>query len=236
MNYTQNLYFVSLITHASFFVQLIIILLMLTSILSWTCIFRKIFAIRSTNKKTKIFEQIFWSTDNVIELYEKMLIKCPIEFNHYNNSLERIFQVGMKEFYKTKIHIDKNTIIHFNNLLDSARRAMRATYQREIGRLESDLTVLASVGSISPYIGLFGTVLGIMNTFYGFTALQQATLLTIAPNIAEALITTAIGLFVAIPAVIAYNSYIHDIAHLAIRFESFIEEFSNVLQQTYFYV
>ena len=113
--------------------------------------------------------------------------------------------------------------------LDAARRAMRAAYQREMDALETNLSFLASVGSVSPYVGLFGTVWGIMNSFRGLSNLQQTTLAAVAPGIAEALIATAIGLFAAIPAVVAYNRYSHDIDRLAIRFESFIEEFSNVL-------
>jgi len=115
--------------------------------------------------------------------------------------------------------------------LEGARRAMRAAYQREMDALESHLAFLASVGSVSPYVGLFGTVWGIMNAFRGLGNVQQATLATVAPGIAEALIATAIGLFAAIPAVVAYNRYSHDIDRLAIRFETFIEEFSNILQR-----
>ena len=116
-------------------------------------------------------------------------------------------------------------------LLDGARRAMRAAYQREMDALESHLAFLASVGSVSPYVGLFGTVWGIMNSFRGLANVQQATLAAVAPGIAEALVATAIGLFAAIPAVVAYNRFSHDIDRLAIRFESFIEEFSNILNR-----
>src|SRR3569833_2873257 len=116
-------------------------------------------------------------------------------------------------------------------LLDGARRAMRAAYQREMDALDSHLAFLASVGSVSPYVGLFGTVWGIMNAFRGLANVQQATLAAVAPGFAEALIATAIGLFAAIPAVVAYNRYSHDIDRLAIRFESFIEEFSNILHR-----
>jgi biopolymer transport protein TolQ len=115
--------------------------------------------------------------------------------------------------------------------LDGARRAMRATYQREMDTLESSLSSLASAGSVSPYIGLFGTVWGIMHAFTGLGALEQASLASVAPGIAEALVATAIGLFAAIPAVVAYNRFAHDIDRLANRFETFIEEFSNILQR-----
>jgi biopolymer transport protein TolQ len=118
-----------------------------------------------------------------------------------------------------------------NSVLDGARRAMRASFQRELDTLDSHLNFLASVGSVSPYIGLLGTVWGIMNSFRGLASVEQATLAVVAPGIAEALIATAIGLFAAIPAVVAYNRFTHDIDRLANRFESFVEEFSNILQR-----
>ena len=145
-----------------------------------------------------------------------------------SGALERIFEAGMKEFRKphtVKAGKDSDP----GAPLDAARRAMRAAYQREMDALETKLSFLASVGSVSPYVGLFGTVWGIMNSFRGLSNLQQTTLAAVAPGIAEALIATAIGLFAAIPAVVAYNRYSHDIDRLAIRFESFIEEFSNIL-------
>jgi len=132
--------------------------------------------------------------------------------------LERIFESGMLEFKK-------------GNEIDGARRAMKAAYQREMDALEANLPFLASVGSVSPYIGLFGTVWGIMHAFRGLANVQQATLSSVAPGIAEALVATAIGLFAAIPAVVAYNRSATDVDRLAIRFETFIEEFSNILQR-----
>src|SRR5690606_31503224 len=140
-------------------------------------------------------------------------------------ALERIFEAGMSEFNKLRSSGDVNSPI------DGSRRAMRAAYQREMDALESHLAFLASVGSVSPYVGLFGTVWGIMNAFRGLANVQQATLAAVAPGIAEALVATAIGLFAAIPAVVAYNRYSHDIDRLAIRFESFVEEFSNILHR-----
>jgi biopolymer transport protein TolQ len=140
--------------------------------------------------------------------------------------MERIFEAGYREFSKlrSKSHDQAATI-------DGARRAMRASYQRELDYLEAHLAFLASVGSVSPYVGLFGTVWGIMNAFRGLANVGSATLAHVAPGIAEALVATAIGLFAAIPAVVAYNRYAHDIDRLAIRFESFTEEFSNILQR-----
>jgi biopolymer transport protein TolQ len=142
-------------------------------------------------------------------------------------ALERIFAAGFVEFVKLK----KQHAMDPSAVMDGTRRAMRATYQREMDRLESHLAFLASVGSVSPYVGLFGTVWGIMNAFRGLANVGQATLAHVAPGIAEALVATAMGLFAAIPAVVAYNRYAHDIDRLATRFESFTEEFSNVLQR-----
>jgi biopolymer transport protein TolQ len=136
----------------------------------------------------------------------------------------------MEEYKKARVSFGGKNI-DTGVLIDGARRAMRAAYQREMDALEQHLAFLASVGSVSPYVGLFGTVWGIMNSFRGLANVQQATLAAVAPGIAEALIATAIGLFAAIPAVVAYNRYSHDIDRIAIRFESFIEEFLNILQR-----
>jgi biopolymer transport protein TolQ len=145
-------------------------------------------------------------------------------------ALERIFEAGMEEYKKARVSLGGKNM-DTGVLIDGARRAMRAAYQREMDALEQHLAFLASVGSVSPYVGLFGTVWGIMNSFRGLANVQQATLAAVAPGIAEALIATAIGLFAAIPAVVAYNRYSHDVDRIAIRFESFIEEFLNILQR-----
>ncbi|WP_322874151.1 MotA/TolQ/ExbB proton channel family protein, partial [Escherichia coli] len=141
----------------------------------------------------------------------------------------RIFEAGMREYLKAR-ELQRGGGDP-SAILDASRRAMRAAYQREMDSLEPHLPFLASVGSVSPYIGLFGTVWGIMNAFRGLSNVQQATLSAVAPGIAEALVATAIGLFAAIPAVIAYNRYATEIDRLANRFESFMEEFSNILQR-----
>jgi biopolymer transport protein TolQ len=146
-----------------------------------------------------------------------------------SGALARIFEAGMGEFIKGK-QAAKDAL-DMGAVLDSARRAMRAAFQRELDALDIHLNFLASVGSVSPYVGLLGTVWGIMNAFRGLANVQQATLAAVAPGIAEALIATAIGLFAAIPAVVFYNRFTHDIDRLAIRFESFVEEFSNILQR-----
>ncbi|HEY5582831.1 MAG TPA: MotA/TolQ/ExbB proton channel family protein, partial [Rhodoferax sp.] len=141
--------------------------------------------------------------------------------------LERIFASGMREYQKLR----EKHITDASTLMDGARRAMRASYQRELDVVEANLSFLASVGSVSPYLGLFGTVWGIMHAFTGLASMQTVTLATVAPGIAEALVATAIGLFAAIPAVVAYNRFAHDIDRIAIRLETFIEEFSNILQR-----
>ncbi|SNS32213.1 Cell division and transport-associated protein TolQ [Noviherbaspirillum humi] len=227
MSVTQDLSFVSLISNASLLVQLVMAILLLVSIFSWTYIFRKLFAIRSAQVQTEEFERAFWSGGNLSALYEG----ANSNRGKSGGALERIFASGMGEFQKIRASYASKGAADPGALIDGARRAMRAAYQREMDALESHLAFLASVGSVSPYVGLFGTVWGIMNAFRGLANVQQATLASVAPGIAEALVATAIGLFAAIPAVVAYNRYSHDIDRLAIRFESFIEEFSNILQR-----
>lgn len=230
MTVTQDLSFISLISNASLLVQLVMALLLLVSIMSWTYIFRKMFAIYSAQTQTEDFERAFWSGGNLNALYEEATSNRRRRGGK-SGALERIFESGMGEFIKGKASFAGKGGVDPGSMIDGARRAMRAAYQREMDALESHLAFLASVGSVSPYVGLFGTVWGIMNAFRGLANVQQATLASVAPGIAEALIATAIGLFAAIPAVVAYNRYSHDIDRLAIRFESFIEEFSNVLQR-----
>jgi biopolymer transport protein TolQ len=231
MTVTQDLSFLSLITNASVLVQLVMALLMLVSMMSWSYIFRKMFAIRRAQWQTDDFERAFWSGGNLNALYEEANELRRLRTGK-TGALERIFEAGMGEFNKAKATFAaRKDAGDAGAMLDGARRAMRAAYQREMDSLESHLAFLASVGSVSPYVGLFGTVWGIMNAFRGLANVQQATLASVAPGIAEALIATAIGLFAAIPAVVAYNRYSHDIDRLAIRFESFIEEFSNILHR-----
>jgi biopolymer transport protein TolQ len=222
MNTTQDLSIISLVLNASLLAQAVMALLLLLSLLSWTFIFRKWFAIRRARAQTERFERDFWSGGDLQALYQS-----AANNRHTIGALERIFESGMREFLKGK----EKRLNDPGLILDGARRAMRAAFQREMDVLEANLAFLASVGSVSPYIGLFGTVWGIMNAFRGLANVQQATLANVAPGIAEALTATAIGLFAAIPAVVAYNRYAHDIDRLAIRFETFIEEFSNILQR-----
>jgi len=223
MEVTQDLSFIHLISSASVLVQLVMGLLLLVSLLSWWYIFLKLFVIRREVRLTGEFEEAFWHNQNLNELYKHASSGAQRD----QGALERIFAAGFVEFIKLK----KQHGVDAAAVMDGTRRAMRATYQREMDRLESHLAFLASVGSVSPYVGLFGTVWGIMNAFRGLANVGQATLAHVAPGIAEALVATAMGLFAAIPAVVAYNRYAHDINRLATRFESFTEEFSNVLQR-----
>jgi len=168
------------------------------------------------------FEREFWSGTSLNDLYASAA-QDPGRVG----PMERIFASGMREFQKLR----ERRILDAGTLLDGARRAMRASFQREMDVIESSLSFLGSVASVSPYVGLFGTVWGIMHAFTGFAGMEQVTLATVAPGIAEALVATAIGLFAAIPAVIAYNRFARDIDRVATHQETFIEEFSNILQR-----
>jgi Cell division and transport-associated protein TolQ (TC 2.C.1.2.1) len=212
----------SLLASASLTVKLIMGLLLFASFMSWWYIFLKMFAVKRATRMAQAFEQEFWNGADLGQLYQR------ISRDHDQcGELERIFEAGFREFMKLKNQPGTDATM----MIESARRAMRASYQREMDELESHLSFLATVGSVSPYVGLFGTVWGIMNAFRGLANVAQATLAHVAPGIAEALIATAMGLFAAIPAVIAYNRYTYDIDRLANRFESFMEEFSNILQR-----
>lgn len=222
MTVTEDIAILSLIANASLTVKLVMALLAGVSFMSWYWIFRKWFAIRSARNKTDKFELSFWSGGDLAALYQS-----AAGDRHHTGGMERIFEAGYREFSKIRQQRASDT----QAVIDGARRAMRATYQRELDDLEAHLAFLASTGSVSPYVGLFGTVWGIMNAFRGLANVGQATLAHVAPGIAEALVATAIGLFAAIPAVVAYNRFAHDIDRIAIRWESFMEEFSNILQR-----
>ncbi len=216
----QDLSITALILHASLVVQLVMAGLMVTSFISWTVIFSKIFGLRRIRAHNEDFEREFWSGRSLTELNHAVSQK------ENTSPMERIFASGMREFLKLR---EKR--MDAGAQLDGARRAMRASLQREMDVVESNLSFLGTVASVSPYVGLFGTVWGIMHAFVGLSNMQQVTLATVAPGIAEALVATAIGLFAAIPAVIAYNRFARDIDRIAIQLETFIEEFSNILQR-----
>jgi biopolymer transport protein TolQ len=217
----QNLSILTLVMQASLVVQLVMVGLLLASLASWTVIFGKLFGLRRIRGSNEEFEREFWAGKNLNELYNDATKRKD------GSPMERIFATGMREFLKLR----ERRVADAGALLDGSRRAMRASFQRELDTIESNLSFLASVGSVSPYVGLFGTVWGIMHAFVGLSNMQQVTLATVAPGIAEALVATAIGLFAAIPAVIAYNRFARDIDRIAIQLESFIEEFSNILQR-----
>jgi len=219
---SHDLTILSMILNASIVVKAVMAMLVLASMLSWTYIFMKLFAIRRARRLAEDFEREFWSGSDLVGLYQR-----AASGRYTAAGLERIFEAGFKEFLKLKGRPGSD----LSALLDGTRRAMKATYQREMDVLESHLSFLATVGSVSPYVGLFGTVWGIMNAFRGLSNVAQATLAQVAPGIAEALVATAMGLFAAIPAVIAYNRFSHDIDRLASRYESFMEELQNILQR-----
>jgi len=219
---SHDLTIMAMIMNASIIVKVVMAILLFASMLSWTYIFMKLFAIRRARINADTFEREFWSGSDLVGLYQR-----AASGRYPASGMERIFEAGFKEFLKLKGRPGSD----LSSLLEGTRRAMKATYQREMDTLESHLNFLATVGSVSPYIGLFGTVWGIMNAFRGLSNVAQATLAQVAPGIAEALVATAMGLFAAIPAVIAYNRFSHDIDRLAGRYESFIEELSNILQR-----
>ena len=218
----QDLSIVSLLLHASWVVQAVVALLIGISIASWAAIFRKIVALKRAQQLNDEFDRGFWSGTSLNDLFAGAAQNAKT-----SGSMERIFASGMREYQKLR----ERHISDAGTLLDGARRAMRASYQREMDAIEANLSFLATVGSVSPYVGLFGTVWGIMHAFTGLAAMEQVTLATVAPGIAEALVATAIALFAAIPAVVAYNRFAHDIDRIANRLETFIEEFSNILQR-----
>lgn len=218
----QDMSVITLITNASVLVQLVMAGLLIASLFSWYYIFLKVIMLKRATRQADEFERRFWSGADLNDLYQRALGS-----RDEAGSQERIFEAGFREFVK----LHKQPGMDVAAIMDGTRRAMRATYQRELDHLESHLSFLASVGSVSPYVGLFGTVWGIMNAFRGLANVAQATLGHVAPGIAEALVATAMGLFAAIPAVVAYNRFAGDVNRLATRFESFMEEFSNILQR-----
>ena len=220
---SQDLSIIHLVIQASLVVQLVMALLVVVSISSWAAIFSKMFSLSRVKTLNDKFEREFWSGTNL-----NSLLAAASQNARSSGPMERIFASGMREYQKLR----ERHITDPATLLDGARRAMRASFQREMDVIETNLSFLASVGSVSPYVGLFGTVWGIMHAFTGLASLQQVTLATVAPGIAEALVATAIGLFAAIPAVVAYNRFARDIDRVAIMLETFIEEFSNILQRS----
>ena len=214
--------FFHLIIGASFVVQLVMLLLLVVSMVSWTMIFRRRSALQQARDEADAFEDRFWSGGELATLFRELSAHPE-----HATGMAGIFQAGFNEFARLR----KQSSADPRAIVEGAQRVMRVALSREIDELETHLSFLATVGSTSPYVGLFGTVWGIMNSFRGLGNAQQATLSMVAPGIAEALIATAMGLFAAIPAVIAYNRYSNDVERLISRYDNFLEEFSTILQR-----
>src|SRR5579872_3829714 len=217
----EQLSVIRIIAEASVPVQIVIGILLLASLSSWAIIFRKRLVINRARRSADQFENSFWSGGDLAQLYR------AIEQRGGATGMASIFEFGFREFARQR----QQGSITSDQLLEGARRAMRVAQLKEIDRLEASLATLATVGSTSPYVGLFGTVWGIMSAFSSLGNVQQATLAMVAPGISEALIATAIGLFAAIPAVVAYNRFADQVGRLEIRFDAFTEEFSTILQR-----
>ena len=218
---TESMSLLALISNASWVVLFVLALLMLASVISWGVIVQRAQIYRVAHRNMVAFEDRFWSGMNLTDLNKEVQ-----EAGNLDSGLEQIFQTGFREFTRLR-----SAEIEAEAIMDGTQRAMRVAIAREQERLELHLPFLATVGSISPYVGLFGTVVGIMNSFRGLAHLQQATLASVAPGIAEALLTTAVGLVAAIPAVIAYNRYAAQVDSLLANYETFAEEFSSILHR-----
>lgn len=210
-----------LILHASLLVKFVMLILLGFSIACWTMIFQRQKAIKAAQVQLKSFEDKFWGGADLSKLYAEVSARST------TSGIESLFVAGFKEFARLR----QSNMNNPQSVVDGTHRAMRVALSREVDELETHLTFMATVGSISPYIGLFGTVWGIMNSFIGLGAVQQATLSSVAPGIAEALIATAMGLFAAIPAVMAFNRFSHVIEKLENSYGNFIEEFASILQR-----
>ena len=210
----------TLLLHASFVVQMVMALLIGASVVSWGIIFRKRSVLAEARTSAERFEEQFWSGGDLAALYKSLEGSSP-------QGMAGIFLSGFREFSRLRGQLG----LAGAQLLDGSRRAMKVAQMKETDRLEQNLSTLATIGSTSPYVGLFGTVWGILSAFQGLGNVQQATLATVAPSIAEALIATAMGLFAAIPAVIAYNRYADQVGRLELRYDTFMEELSTILQR-----
>ena len=222
MSTATDLGFLHLILNASLLVQAVIMSLVLVSIVSWTMIFNKWSMLSKAKKEAEKFEGQFWALEDLSPLYNRIS-----NSRNPSTGMEKIFEAGFKEF--ARLRGQENTPA--DAIIEGAQRAMRIAMNKEIDILETNLSFLATVGSTSPYVGLFGTVWGIMNSFRALGNVQQASIALVAPGIAEALIATAMGLFAAIPAVIAYNRYSNDVERLISRYDIFMDEFSSILHR-----
>ena len=219
---STDLSIVALVLNATLPVQLVMVILVLASFVSWMMIFRKYFVLGRASRAANTFEDQFWSGIDLVEVFNRIDVRRTGA-----NGMERIFHAGFKEFARLR----GQRTAEARDVLTGTERAMRIALGREVDYLEVGLSFLATVGSTSPYIGLFGTVWGIMNSFRALGNVQQATIAMVAPGIAEALIATAMGLFAAIPAVIAYNRFAHDVERIQNRYDAFVDEFSIILHR-----
>ncbi|GAA4853074.1 protein TolQ [Luteimonas vadosa] len=217
-----NLDILQLVLHASIPVQLVMLVLLLASIASWVIIFRKKRTLDRAEREAERFEERFWSGSDMAKLYA-----AATERNREVEGLEAIFEAGFREFSRQRQRRGADSRAQ----LEGAQRGMRVASSRELDGLEHNLEFLANVGSIAPYVGLLGTVWGIMISFHGLANVKEATIATVAPGISEALIATAMGLFAAIPAVWAYNRYATKVERIAGRYDAFSEEFSSILER-----
>ncbi|MFD2111992.1 protein TolQ [Thiorhodococcus fuscus] len=218
----SDLSLLDLVLHASFVVQMVLLVLLVASVMSWTMILDRARVLAKARKAADAFEDRFWSGGDLTALYKELS-----QDEKGNQGLAAIFRAGFKEYVRLR-KIEGNDMMA---VLQGADRSMRVVLSRDMDRLETNLAFLATVGSTSPYVGLFGTVWGIMQSFHALGNVEQATLALVAPGISEALIATAIGLFAAIPAVIAYNRFANQVERLNNRYEEFMEEFSTLLQR-----
>ena len=219
---TGNLSLLQLVISASFVVQLVLLLLLAASVASWVIILRKRRVLRQAVSGSDAFESSFWSGGDLTAIY-----RAITKAGATPADMAGVFEAGFRAFRR----LTEQSGLTAGQIVEGAQRAMRVAQLREMDRLEENLATLATIGSTSPYVGLFGTVWGIMNSFTALGNVQSATLAMVAPGIAEALIATAMGLFAAIPAVIAYNRYADKVACLEVRYDTFAEEFSTILQR-----
>ncbi|MBP7370215.1 MAG: protein TolQ [Arenimonas sp.] len=218
-----SLNYIQLVMHASLPVQVVMLLLIAASVMSWFIIFSKSKVFRIATNEANRFENRFWSGTDLNQLYRE-----ATDQSHDVSGLEAIFEAGYREFLRLRL---QQAAVDARTQVEGAQRAMRATLAREVDSLEHNLEMLANVGSTAPYVGLVGTVFGIMVSFHGLANNKQATIASVAPGISEALIATAMGLFAAIPAVWAFNRYSTRVERVSVRYESFAEEFSSILQR-----
>lgn len=228
VNFAQDgLSIIGLIANASFLVQLVMLLLLLASVVSWFMIDRKRTSYKRLTKIANQFEDQFWAGGEMNRIYQDWSGQSEAKSKSEPEGIANIFIAGYHEYNRLRY----KTGVSRADTMDGVHRSMRVALSREIDNLETHLSFLATVGSTSPYVGLFGTVWGIMNSFRSIGVLQQVTIATVAPGISEALIATAMGLFAAIPAVIAYNSFAHTAERLTNRYEVFMEEFLSIVSR-----